>query len=62
MDGRLFKDSPLTSIVNGQVANVPFATGVRVLHVLSNYVSRLTYLQDCDDEGTEFTMALLNLT
>lgn len=38
MDGRLFKDSPLTSIVNGQVANVPFATGVRVLHVLSNHV------------------------
>ncbi len=32
VDGRLFKDSPLTSILDGQVANVPFATGVRSFH------------------------------
>ncbi|KAF7792591.1 hypothetical protein EIP86_003685 [Pleurotus ostreatoroseus] len=44
IDGRLFKDSPFQSVVDGHIANVPFATG------------------DCDDEGTAFTMALLNIT
>ncbi|KAJ3511322.1 hypothetical protein NLJ89_g4169 [Agrocybe chaxingu] len=44
VDGDLIKRDPLTSIIQGQYAKLPFVTG------------------NCEDEGTLFSLATLNLT
>ena len=53
-------DTPQNLVAAGSVANVPFVTGVSnfKLHVRTV----LSVLQDCDDEGTLFSLSTLNIT
>ena len=61
IDGNFITDAPHKLVSGGQMANIPFVTGVR-------YSSHFTFVvveplsQDCDDEGTMFSLSMLNVT
>lgn len=61
-DGVFLLDNPQQMVLNGQVAKIPFVTG---LHHYFNFLNRSNLLfltGDVDDEGTIFASPTLNVT
>jgi acetylcholinesterase len=61
-DGVFLTDSPQLLVQRGIVANVPFVSGVCKLVVHNCCQSDKIILQNNDDEGTLFSLTLLNIT
>jgi acetylcholinesterase len=61
-DGDFLIEPPQYAVLRGHVANVPIITGTPIPYVLHG-VKRFTFLTgNCDDEGSLFSMASLNVT
>ena len=62
VDGQFLTDNPQQLILAGKVANVPFVTGVCRSTDPALAASNLYMMQDVDDEGTLFSLGLLDIT
>ena len=60
-DGKFLPDAPQKLVQQGSVANIPFVTGVSTFGCHNDDIPNHAP-QDCDDEGTLFSLATLNIT
>ena len=61
MDGVFLKEKSQDLVLKGSVAKVPFVNGVSSRNSDRGAIAQSAF-QDCDDEGTLFALASLNVT
>ena len=61
-DGVFLKDNPQKLILEGSVADIPFMIGLYSSRYAAYPDSPCVLLGSCEDEGTLFSLASLNLT
>jgi hypothetical protein len=61
-DGNFLTEPPQYAVLRGHVANVPIITGTPLPYVLRGVKHFMFLTGNCDDEGSLFSMASLNIT
>ena len=61
VDGVFLKEKSQDLVLKGSVAKVPFVNGVSSRNLACEVIAQ-SAVQDCDDEGTLFSLPSLNIT